>query len=283
MHNEKIPYLFVPIPRIFFSGEFFFNANTFRFVAWTFNRVAFCQKRYLIDQQYVILERGEFVFGRKSCSREIEISEQSLRTIINHLTNQQLLIKITNKSTNKFSVYRWLWETFSGKTNHQINQQVTSSQPATNHKQEYKNKEKSKLAAAFQTIEKLTLSGDAKIAFLALSQDERENVLKLYKKRGKKSGIQNPEGWILQCIKEGWHKEQTFSLSQQELNKDYLEENKRHAEEFFQNFSWVAKHVIFRQDFLQIEQWQIFYSENPIVFKKQLKMAFLILNKKKEC
>jgi biotin operon repressor len=47
------------------------------------------------------LLRGQCIFGRKIFSKELGISEQSIRTAINHLKSTN---EITIKSTNKFSV-----------------------------------------------------------------------------------------------------------------------------------------------------------------------------------
>ena len=91
-----------------------------------------CQKVHLLP--------GEFIFGRKSASEELGISEQSIRTIVDFLKESG---NLTSKTTNKFSVISINnWDTYQSQedvTNQQINKPLTSNQPATNHKQEHKN------------------------------------------------------------------------------------------------------------------------------------------------
>ena len=83
---------------------------------------------------------GSCVFGRKKWAKELELSEQQIRTAISHLQSTN---EITIKSTNKFSIVhveKWeFWQIEEGNqptnqptTNHLANQQVTTSK-------EYKN------------------------------------------------------------------------------------------------------------------------------------------------
>jgi len=67
------------------------------------------------------------------------MGEQTIRTCLKKLKTFKIL---TIKVTNKYSIITLLnWATYQHtelETNHQSNQQVTSSQPTTNHKQEHK-------------------------------------------------------------------------------------------------------------------------------------------------
>jgi hypothetical protein len=94
--------------------------------------------------QEVHLLPGQFVFGRKKASEDTGLTEQQIRTALDSLRKKQ---NLTIKTTNKFSVISIVnWETYQGndlENNQQINQPVTSKQPASNHKQERK-KEKNK-------------------------------------------------------------------------------------------------------------------------------------------
>ena len=75
---------------------------------------------------------GSLVFGRKAFSKRTGISEQSIRTALNHLKSTN---EITIKSTNRFSVISINnWDRYQ-LDNQPANQQLTSNQPATNHKQ----------------------------------------------------------------------------------------------------------------------------------------------------
>jgi len=93
--------------------------------------------------QGITIDRGQLLTGRKALSEQTGISEQSIRTCINRLKSTN---EITIKSTNKNSIITICnygsYQVAEKNTNQQINQppnqQLTSNQPATNHKQERK-------------------------------------------------------------------------------------------------------------------------------------------------
>lgn len=88
----------------------------------------------------VELERGQLCSGRHKLANELQVSEQSIRTALEHLHNLEM---ITSISTNKFTVY-----TIVNYNNYQdsqptSNQQTTNEQPTNNQQtttiQEHKN------------------------------------------------------------------------------------------------------------------------------------------------
>jgi uncharacterized phage protein (TIGR02220 family) len=82
---------------------------------------------------------GEMITGRKLLAKDLRVSEQSVRTCLHRL---QTIENLTIKSTNKFSIISVTnWDRYQfqdGAINHQINQCLTSNQPAPNHIQELK-------------------------------------------------------------------------------------------------------------------------------------------------
>lgn len=92
------------------------------------------------------IRAGECVFGRKKAAKDLGLSEQNVRTAINHLLKSGEIS--TTKVTNRFSIIKIeKWAFYQGQeteSNHQSNQQLTSSQPATNHIQEEKEGKKKK-------------------------------------------------------------------------------------------------------------------------------------------
>jgi len=76
------------------------------------------------------IPRGSFVSGRKKLSKEIGISEQQLRTSINHLKSTN---NITIESHNKYSIITINNYDKYQVINQQDNQQSTNNQPASNH------------------------------------------------------------------------------------------------------------------------------------------------------
>jgi len=95
--------------------------------------------RIMVGFQEIILEPGQFIFGRNAASKELRMSVQTIRTNLDSLRKRQ---NLTIKSTNKFSIITITnWDTYQHKeneTNQQTNHELTSNSPATNHKQEVK-------------------------------------------------------------------------------------------------------------------------------------------------
>jgi len=106
----------------------------------------------------VVVPAGSLITGRKSLAEETGLSEQNIRTSMNRLkSTSELTIKITNKysmiTINNWSDYQ--------QANQQSNQQLTSNQPATNHKQEGEEGKKEK-----NRDKKLSSSGDEADVYL---------------------------------------------------------------------------------------------------------------------
>lgn len=84
--------------------------------------------------------RGSFVTGRKKLAEATGLTEQQVRTALNHL---KLTNNITIKTTNKFSVITIVNYDEYQKNDQQFNQQVTNKQPTNNQQittiEEYKN------------------------------------------------------------------------------------------------------------------------------------------------
>ena len=95
------------------------------------------ERTQIVDKQKVRLLPGQFVFGRKKASEDLHLSEQEIRTCVKICKKSEFL---TIKSTNKFSIIsivNWhLYQDRDKAANQQFNQQITSKQPAANHKQE---------------------------------------------------------------------------------------------------------------------------------------------------
>lgn len=83
---------------------------------------------------------GEVVFGRSKAAADLGLGEQQIRTALNLLKKMKIA---TSRSTNKFTVVSLVnWHNYQDEqaaANQQANQPVTSTQPAVNHKQEFKN------------------------------------------------------------------------------------------------------------------------------------------------
>lgn len=84
---------------------------------------------------------GQAVFGRKELAEKLGMSEQSVRTAINHLKTTH---EISTKSTNKFTIVTIeKWDLYQAKDGDD-NQQLTNNQPTTNQQLTTSKKERNK-------------------------------------------------------------------------------------------------------------------------------------------
>ena len=94
----------------------------------------------LLNAQYqdnydngVFLKRGDVLFGRKRASRDLGLSEQTIRTCINRLKSTN---EITTKSTNKYTIITILkYDDYQGGKNKSTNKttnKITNNQPTIN-------------------------------------------------------------------------------------------------------------------------------------------------------
>lgn len=99
------------------------DANTFRVFFHLLLKAQYQAGEYM----GIPIQRGQVITGRKLLAAELNISEQGVRTAIDHLINSG---EIVRQSTNKFSIitickfdsWQELAETANQQSNHQINQ-----------------------------------------------------------------------------------------------------------------------------------------------------------------
>jgi len=119
----------IKLHRQVLSGGWLQNPNLWTFWCYCLLRANHEPAKEIIKFQRVNLRPGQFIFGRKKASADLKMSEQSIRTCLKKLRS---LGNITLKSTNRFSIVTICnWEDYqAGKK--EINQHVTSKQPASN-------------------------------------------------------------------------------------------------------------------------------------------------------
>ena len=119
------------------------NPKLWTFWCWCLMKATHREYDQIVGCQQVHLMPGEFVFGRKKASKELRMSEQSIRTFIDFLKTSQ---NLTIKTTNKFSVISIInWNTYQGnefENNQQINQPLTNKSEKIN--QQLTNKQPTK-------------------------------------------------------------------------------------------------------------------------------------------
>ena len=115
--------------------------------------------------QGILIKRGQILTGRKELSKQLKISEQSIRTCLNKLkSTNELTIESNNKysliTINNYNIYQSIEI-----INQQVNQQLTSNQPATNHKQECKElkNEKNIIPPTIEMIKNYSLKRNSKV------------------------------------------------------------------------------------------------------------------------
>lgn len=117
----------------------FQNDHLWRFWCWCLMRAAWKPKAAMVGFRKIDLEPGQFVFGRRKAAQELQMSERTIRTCLQHLEN---LENLTIKTTNKFSIITINnWDTYQSDettNDQQSDQQATSKRPANDHKQESK-------------------------------------------------------------------------------------------------------------------------------------------------
>jgi hypothetical protein len=88
--------------------------------------------KQVVGFQEIILQPGQFIFGRLKAAEETGLSERNIRTCSAFLKKCG---NLTIKATNKFSIVSIVnWDTYQkndGETDQQSDQQVTSNRPAT--------------------------------------------------------------------------------------------------------------------------------------------------------
>jgi len=128
---------FVKLWRKSNDTEIMKNHKLWTFWCWCLIKASYKEHSIIVGNTEVILEPGQFIFGRNKASDELGLSQQNIRTFLKTLQKHE---KVTIKSTNKFSIISVTnWGTYQDKEN-QINQQtnkrLTNDQQTTNHKQE---------------------------------------------------------------------------------------------------------------------------------------------------
>jgi hypothetical protein len=111
------------------------NHKLYAFWNWCLLKATHKQHKQIVGRQEVHLQPGQFIFGRKRASEEVNLSEQEVRTILGFLKRAQ---NITIKSTNKFSIITVVnWHIYQGIDEAgQPSDQQTSNQPVTTNKNE---------------------------------------------------------------------------------------------------------------------------------------------------
>lgn len=117
---------FVAFPRGLTDWEWYTEPNTSRVFFHLLLTANYKEKQW----HGITIHPGQLVTSRASLAKQLKMSEQSVRTALEHL---KLTSYITSKTGSKYSVITINHYAEIVGANQQINQQVTSCQPAANH------------------------------------------------------------------------------------------------------------------------------------------------------
>ena len=126
---------YIKLHRSILSWEWWSDDATFKVFVWMLLNANWEDSRY----KGVDIPKGSLIIGRKIIARECHLTEQNVRTALNHLKSTN---EITTKSTNKFtvaSIVNWeKYQCFENESTNKLTNKLTSNQPTTNHIKEYK-------------------------------------------------------------------------------------------------------------------------------------------------
>jgi uncharacterized phage protein (TIGR02220 family) len=121
------------------------NHKLWAFWTWCLLKASHKDIKITVGYQDIELKTGQFIFGRKRASSELNMTEREIRTCLKHLIFCE---KMTIKTTNRFSIIsiiNWgIYQQSDFQTDQQNDQQVTSNRPASDHKQECKEQKNEK-------------------------------------------------------------------------------------------------------------------------------------------
>lgn len=178
-----------------------------------------------------IIKRGSFVTGRKKLAKELNITEQQVRTSLQHL---QVTNEITIKKSNKYSIITVNnYDTYQV-INQQDNQQITNNQPTNNQQittyEEYKEDKKDKKEIYKERrFKKPTLEEVKEYCLERKNNVDVERFIDYYEANGWKVGKNPMKSWKA-CVRT-WEKNSTSYTNKQETTPSWFDTYNNNEEE----------------------------------------------------
>ena len=162
-----------------------------------------------------VIKRGSFVTGRKRLAKELNITEQQVRTSLQHLQSTN---EITIKKSNKYSVITVNNYDAYQVINQQDNQQITNKQPTNNQQittyEEYKEDKKDKKEIYKERrFKKPTLEEVKEYCLERKNNVDAERFVDYYEANGWKVGKNSMKSWKA-CVRT-WEKNSTNFTNKQ--------------------------------------------------------------------
>lgn len=184
----------VKLHRKLLKSEVFRNEKLLKVWVWCLLKATHQEYEQLVGLQVVPLAKGQFIYGRKSASKELDINESTIRKYMKTL---ELMGCISVKSTNKYSVVtveKWtLYQCDEGESYQQsANKVPTECQQSTTNKNKKNNKEH-KEDTAPAVIEILTNTGE----LYGVIQDDVDMWANCYPAVDVLQELRNMKAWSL--------------------------------------------------------------------------------------
>lgn len=123
----------VKLHRQLLESAIFKNERLLRIWIWCLLKATYKQCETMMGNQLVILEKGQFIFGRKDASEELKINES---TLYKDMKNLEKLKMCNIKSNNKFSIVtieKWeLYQDIKDENNINNNNNGTTTEQQNN-------------------------------------------------------------------------------------------------------------------------------------------------------
>lgn len=108
------------------------NEKALKIWIWCLLKATHTERKQLVGQQVVDLEKGQFIFGRKKASEELKMTESTIYKYIKLLEELEML---TVNSNNKFSVVSIAkWENYQVEGLKNNNKETTKEQQSNTNK-----------------------------------------------------------------------------------------------------------------------------------------------------
>lgn len=138
MHSKG----FIKLDRNILNWRWYKNANTLKL----FMHLLIIANYSDAEFENQVVKRGQLITGRKKLSEDTGLSEQEVRTALNHLISTK---EITIKSSKKYSLitinnYDYFQDATNALVSQSTNNQPTTNQQLTNNQPQYKNNNKEK-------------------------------------------------------------------------------------------------------------------------------------------
>lgn len=114
----------------------FDNPDRLKFWVWCLCKASHKDRKQTVGLQEIELKKGQFIFGRKKASAELNMDENKIYRLSKTFQKRE---KIVVKSNNKYSLVTVVnWEFYQGER--QQSEQLTDNKPTTNRQQTDTNK-----------------------------------------------------------------------------------------------------------------------------------------------